>query len=129
VVCDFSNVRILLVDDDALWRTFAIRILSDAGLSAIDVAYDGVQGVFKARTLQPDVILMDVGLPHMNGIEAAAKMREAAPAAKVVFVSGVTDPHMIRAALDAGGVAYVLKSLAARELIPAIKHALQRTST
>jgi DNA-binding NarL/FixJ family response regulator len=128
-VCDFSNVRLLLVDDNALWRTFAIRHLTEAGLSAIEVAYDGVQGLYKARSLQPDLILMDIRLPHMNGIEAAAKMREAAPAAKVVFVSGVTDPQVIRTAFDAGGVEYVLKSLAVRELVPAIKRALQRSST
>jgi DNA-binding NarL/FixJ family response regulator len=127
-VCDFSNVRLLLVDDNALWRTFAIRHLTEAGLGAIEVAYDGVQGLYKARSLQPDLILMDIRLPHMNGIEAAAKMREAAPAAKVVFVSGVTDPRVIRTAFDAGGVEYVLKSLAVRELVPAIKRALQRSS-
>jgi DNA-binding NarL/FixJ family response regulator len=124
VVCDFSKIRLLLVDDNAGWRTFAVKHLKEAGFRTIDVAYDGVQGVFKARTLQPDLILMDVRLPHMTGIEAAAKMRDAAPAAKVVFVSGVDDPSVISAALDAGGVEYVLKSRAGRDLIPAIRRAL-----
>jgi two-component system NarL family response regulator len=124
VVCDFSKIRLLLVDDNAVWRTFAIKHLNEAGLRTIDVAYDGVQGVFKARTVHPDLILMDVRLPHMTGIEAAAKMRDAVPAAKVVFVSGVDDPNVISAALNAGGVEYVLKSRAGRDLIPAIRRAL-----
>ena len=123
-VCDFSKLRLLLIDDNAVWRTFAIKHLNEAGLRNIEVAYDGVQGVFKARTLQPDLILMDVRLPHMSGIEAAGKMRDAAPMAKVVFVSGVDDPNAIQAALDAGGVEYVAKSRAGRDLIPAIKRAV-----
>ena len=60
-VCDFSKIRILIVDDSAIWRAFLIRHLHDAGLKGIDVAYDGVQAVFKARTVPVDLILMDVG--------------------------------------------------------------------
>ena len=123
-VCDFSKLRLLLVDDNAVWRTFAIKHLNEAGIRNIDVAYDGVQGVFKARILQPDIILMEVRLPHMNGLEAARKMREAAASTKVVFVSVVDDPDVIAAALEAGGVEYVSKPRAARDLIPAMKRAL-----
>jgi CheY-like chemotaxis protein len=124
-VCNFAKVRLLLIDDNAIWRTFAIKHLNEAGLTGIEVAYDGVQGVFKARALQPDVILMDVSLPHMNGIEAAAHMREAAPQSKVIFVSGTTDPQVIQAAMDAGGLEYVMKPRAGRDLIPAIRRAVQ----
>ena len=124
-MCNFANVRLLLIDDNSIWRTFAIKHLHEAGLSAIEVAYDGVQGVSKARALQPDIILMDVSLPHMNGIEAAGKMREAAPQSKVIFVSGTTDPQVIQAALEAGGLDYVMKPRAGRDLIPAIRRALQ----
>ena len=77
--------------------------------------------VFKARTLQPDLILMDVVLPHMNGIEAAAAIRDAAPATKVVFVSAIGDPEVRLAALNAGGHDYVLKSLAGQQLIDVIR--------
>lgn len=125
---DFSNVRLLLIDDNLTWRTFAIKHLNEAGLTAIDVAYDGVQGVFKARTLQPDIILLDVSLPHMNGIDAAKKMRDAAPLSKVIFVSATADPPVIQAALDAGGLDYVTKPRAGRDLIPAIRRVLQGDS-
>jgi DNA-binding response OmpR family regulator len=124
-VCNFANVRLLLVDDNAIWRTFATKHLNEAGLTAIEVAFDGVQGVFKARTLQPDVILLDVGLPYMDGIEAAVKIRDAAPQSKVIFVSGATDPQVIQAAMDAGGLDYVMKPRAGRDLIPAIRRVLK----
>ncbi len=79
--------------------------------------------MFKAQTLQPDVILMDVALPHKNGIEAAAEIRETVPTARIVFLSGDADPAIQRAAMKAGGCEYVLKSLAGRVLVDAIKRA------
>ena len=124
-MCNFANVRLLLIDDNAIWRTFATKHLNEAGLTAIEVAYDGVQGVFKARALQPDIILLDVSLPHMNGMEAAEKIRDAAPQSKVIFVSSTTDPQVIQAAMEAGGLDYVMKPRAGRDLIPAIRRALQ----
>ena len=98
--------------------------LKDAGLKALYVAYDGVQAVAKAESLQPDVILMDISLPRLNGIQAAAVIRNVAPKAKIVFVSGNTDPEVRRAALEAGGCDYVVKSLAGRQLIRAIRLAI-----
>jgi len=117
-------VRILVVDDSPIWRTFLMGHLKDAGLKALYVAYDGVQAIAKAESLQPDVILMDISLPRLNGIQAAAVIRKVAPRAKIVFVSGNTDPEVRRAALDAGGCDYVVKSLAGRELIGAIRLAM-----
>ena len=114
-------IRILIVDDSPIWRKFLTGHLFDAGLTAVHVAYDGVQAVAKAESLQPDVILMDISLPHLNGIQAASVIRDVSPASKIVFVTGNTDPAVRRAALDAGGCDYVVKSLAGRELISAIR--------
>ena len=125
-MCDFSKIRILIVDDSSIWRTFLIRHLHDAGLKGIEVACDGVQAVFKSRTVPIDLVLMDVVLPHMNGIAAAAAIRDVAPGAKIVFLSAICDPEVRLEALKAGGQDYVLKSLAGRELIDAIKGALRR---
>lgn len=119
-----SCVRILIVDDSPIWRKFLKGHLFDAGLTAVHVAYDGLQAVAKAQSLQPDLILMDISLPHLDGIQAASVIRGIAPAAKIVFVSGNTDPDVRRAALDAGGCDYVVKSLAGRELIGAIRLAM-----
>ena len=98
-----------------------MRHLLESGMRTVYVAYDGIQAVYKARTLQPDLVLMDVALPHMNGIAAAAAIREAVPTAKVVFVSSNCDPEVRNAALDAGASGFVLKSLAGRQLIDAIR--------
>jgi len=67
---------------------------------------------------------MDIALPRMNGIQAATLIRDVAPAAKVVFVSGNSDPEVRRAAMATGACDYVLKSLAGRQLIDSIKLAL-----
>jgi DNA-binding NarL/FixJ family response regulator len=125
---DFSCVRLLVVDDSPIWRTFVIEHLYKAGLTAIDVAHDGAQAVHKAQTLQLDLILLDIALPRMNGIEAARVIRKEAPAVKIVFVSGIDDPLVQSAAIQAGGLEYVLKSLAGRDLIPAIRRALRGLS-
>jgi DNA-binding NarL/FixJ family response regulator len=68
-----------------------------------------------------DLILMDVGLPHTNGIKAAAAILEVAPAAKIIFVSAIDDQEVTSAALNAGGQDYVLKANVGRDLISAIK--------
>jgi DNA-binding NarL/FixJ family response regulator len=115
------DIRVLVVDDSAIWRAFIIRHLLEAGMRTVYVAYDGIQAVYKARSLQPDLILMDVTLPHMNGIAAAGAIRDAVPTAKVVFVSSNCDPDVRNAALNAGAAGYVLKSLAGRQLIDAIR--------
>src|SRR5262245_8470935 len=121
-------VRILVVDDSAIWRAFLMGHLRDAGLRSLYVAYDGVQAIAKAESLQPGVILMDISLPRVSGIQAAAVNRSVAPRAKIVFVSGNTDPEVRRAAKEAGGCDYVVKSLAGRELIGAIQIAMGTVS-
>jgi DNA-binding NarL/FixJ family response regulator len=128
-VVELSNIRTLVVDDSSIWRRFIIEHLRDSRLAVIDVAYDGVQAVFKAQTLQPDLVIMDVALPHMNGIEAARQIRRVAPATAIVFLSGDDDPVIRRAALAAGGRDYVLKSLAGRELVNVIKRAFENAES
>jgi two-component system nitrate/nitrite response regulator NarL len=115
-----SDLRILVVDDHAIWRSFVVAHLQRAGLKVIAVAYDGVQAVYQARVAQPDVIVMDINLPHLNGLQAAAAIRVAVPSAKIVFVSGIDDADVKGAALAAGGHDYVLKSLAGRDLVNVI---------
>ena len=117
---DLATIRILVVDDHAIWRSFLIAHLERCGLKVVAVAYDGVQALYQARVAQPDVILMDVNLPHLNGIEAAAAIRAAVPSAKIIFVSGIDTAEMKAAALAAGGHDYVLKSAAGHDLVNAI---------
>jgi DNA-binding NarL/FixJ family response regulator len=81
---------------------------------------DGLEAVRMAEKLQPTVVLLDIGLPGLNGIEASGWIRKLAPDVKLVFVSQEFDPDIVRAALQLGAWGYVLKSDAGQELVAAI---------
>jgi len=105
-----SIVRVLIVDDFAPWRGFVIeRLEQQPHVRVLGYASDGLEGVQKAEELQPDLILLDISLPKLNGIEMARKVRKLVPKAKILFLSSNTDPDVIRAAFCAGGAGYVLK--------------------
>ena len=81
--------------------------------------------VQQAQELQPDLILLDIGLPTINAIEAARRIREVSPASKILFVSETRSPEIAEEALNTGAEGYVVKSDAGRELLPAINAVLQ----
>ena len=106
-----SGINVLIVDDFEPWRRFVAGLLDQAGDAyATSFAIDGLEAVRKAAELQPDLILMDVGLPMLGGIEAARHIRQFVPQSKIVFVSSLSDPAIVRAALRSGGGGYVLKA-------------------
>ena len=121
---DISQVRVLIVDDSETWRAFVTALLKGWGVKTIDIAVSGLQAVQEARELQPTLILMDVGLPDLNGIEAARVIRTLAPKSRILFVSSYSDPDIVQAAFAAGGRSYVLKSQAPSELLKVIHLAL-----
>ena len=90
-------------------------------MRVIGVASDGLEAVLKTEALQPDLILLDIGLPKLNGIETARRIRSIAPESKILFLSQESDLDVVRAALSAGGHGYVVKSDAEDELIAAIE--------
>jgi DNA-binding NarL/FixJ family response regulator len=90
-------------------------------LQVIGIASDGLEAVLDTETLQPDLILLDIGLPKLDGIEAARRIRSVAPESKILFLSQESDLDLVRAALSAGGHGYVVKSDAEDELIAAIE--------
>ena len=121
-----SSIRVLVVDDYAPWHGFfTAEIQKQPELQAIGVGWDGVEAVQKATELQPDLILLDIGLPTLNGIEAARRIRKASPASKILFVSENGSPDILEEALRTGACGYVLKSDAAGELLPAIRAVLK----
>ena len=106
-----SIVRVLIVDDFDPWRVFVIQQLSQQPhMRVIECASDGLEGVQRAEELQPDLILLDVSIPKLNGIEVARKVRKLAPKARILFLSSNADPDVVRAAFCAGGGGYVLKA-------------------
>ena len=116
-----SFVRILVVDDFAPWRRFLIEKLGEnRSFRIVGVVADGLEAVLKAEELQPDLILLDIGLPRISGIEAARRICRVAPKSKILFLSQELDPQVVRAALAEGGLGFVVKSDADDELFPAI---------
>lgn len=117
-----SSLRILLVDDFEPWRRFVSSALQkDPQLDLILEVCDGLEAVQKAEELQPALILMDIGLPKLNGIEAARRIRNAAPMSKILFLSENNAPDIAEEALRAGGHGYVVKRDAGRELLAAVQ--------
>ena len=119
-------VQILVVDDYEPFRRFLRRKLqSRPELQIVREASDGLQAVQQAQQLQPDLILLDIGLPTLNGIEAARRIREVSPSSTILFVSENRSPDIAEAALSTGACGYVVKSDAAGELLPAVKAVIE----
>jgi len=121
-----SPIRVLIVDDFEAWRRFhCSAIKKHAQFQIIGEVSDGLEAVQQARQLQPDLIVLDIGLPTLNGIEAARQIRNVSPASKILFVSENRSDDIVEAALNAGGQGYVLKSDAAGELLSALRAVLE----
>jgi len=121
-----GSTSILVVDDYEPWRRFVSTTLQkQPKLQVIGEALDGLEAVQKAQQLQPDLILLDIGLPTLNGIEAARRIREVSPKSKILFLSENRTWDIAEEALRTGAYAYVTKSSAGSELFPAIQQVLQ----
>jgi DNA-binding NarL/FixJ family response regulator len=117
--------RILIVDDHGPWRAVAASIVESVpGFQVIAEAADGFEAIQRASALSPDIVLMDLGMPGMNGIESAGRIRELSRSCKIVFFSELRSPDIAKEALRIGGGGYVVKSNSGSELIPALKAVL-----
>lgn len=111
----------LVVDDYEPWRRFYCSALQKRSeFQVIDEVSDGLEAVQQALQLQPDLILLDIGLPSLNGIEAARQIRDLSPASMILFITENRSPDIVEQALRTGSRGYVVKSDAASELLPAI---------
>ena len=114
--------RILIVDDFESFRQFVCSMLQRrVEFQVIGQALDGLEALQKAEELQPDLILLDIGLPKLNGIEAARRLRKLIPHTKILFLSQESSSDVVQEALRLGASGYVVKARAGSELLPAVE--------
>jgi DNA-binding NarL/FixJ family response regulator len=116
-----APIRVLIVDDHPLVRSGARIMLEDPGIEIIGEAASGGESIHLVGTLRPDVVLMDIGMPDMNGLEATAAIKRDSPETAVVILTGNVSRNFIRSAIEAGAVGYLQKGAAREVLLQAVK--------
>jgi len=121
------GLRVLIVDDFAEWRQFVRMAIGDiADPQDIREACDGEEALEKARDWNPDLALLDIGLPKINGIEAARQIRKLCPECKVIFFTENRSSDVMGECFRAGASGYIVKSSGVNDLAAAIKFALKK---
>jgi DNA-binding NarL/FixJ family response regulator len=119
-------MRVLVVEDFAPFLQVVRSTLAERpDVQVIGEVADGLEGVQKAELLEPDLVLLDIGLPTLNGIEAARQIRQLCPELKIIFVSQESDADIVREALSFGVLGYVIKTRAASDLLAAVDSVLE----
>lgn len=120
-----ENIRVLLVDDHALFREgLGMIISSQMDMIVVGEASDGLEGVIKAAELKPDLILMDIQMPGMDGIEATRRIKREVPCATIVILTVRDDEEKLFEAIKNGAQGYLLKKMHSTELITMARRAL-----
>jgi DNA-binding NarL/FixJ family response regulator len=120
-----GKVRVLLAEDFLPIVERVRRILERDGFDVVGTVNNGRDAITEVLRLNPDVLVTDISMPIMNGLEAARQLRDLNGRIKIVILTQHTEKHFVTAALSAGGSAYVMKSRFARDLVPAIREAIE----
>jgi DNA-binding NarL/FixJ family response regulator len=116
-----ARTRILIVDDHEIFRKGIRSLLeSCASWEVCGEASNGLEAVEAARKLAPDIVVMDIGMPYVNGLQATKQIRKELPETRVLILSQHDSPHMLTTAAEAGAFAYVTKSQVAHDLLAAL---------
>ncbi|HYY74726.1 MAG TPA: response regulator transcription factor [Gaiellaceae bacterium] len=118
-----TGARVLLCDDCAPVRELVRLVLELEGIDVVGEAGDGGAAIEEAGRCQPDVVLLDLSMPAMDGLEALPEIRRVAPQAKVVVLSGFDNPVIVERALELGAVRYVEKGGRPEEIVAAVEEA------
>lgn len=119
-----NSLRLMVVDDQELMRDGLVAILErQPGLHVVAAAADGAEALHKLEAAAPDVVLMDVRMPVMDGVQATAEIRRRMPQVQVLMLTTFDDEGYIVAALKAGAVGYILKNVPAHDLADAVRMA------
>lgn len=121
MVAPLSTLRILVADDSAIWREYVRSLLHHEHAYQVVEASNGPQAVQRAAEVQPQIVVLDIGMPVLNGIEAAKLIRKLSPQSRIVFFTQNDDAEIKSVALATGAVAYVVKDDAASELLPSLR--------
>ncbi len=114
------------MDDSLAWRRAVRSILErHSDLVIIGECSDGLEAVQKSEELQPDLVLLDIGLPGLNGVEAARRIRNVAPASRILFLSSYHWPEIVHEAMSVGALGLIVKLNVSHELLPAIRTVLR----
>ncbi len=117
-----DRIRVLLADDHEAMLDRVAGLLAPE-CNVVGTVTDGQQALDAARELEPDVLVLDISMPVMNGIETARRLTEAGSETRIVFLTVHDDPDFVREALEAGALGYVIKQRIASDLVAAIKKA------
>ena len=115
--------RVLVADDHRAMLDTLVRMLS-RDFDVVAAVMDGVAVVTQAEQLEPDLLVMDIAMPGLNGIAAAARLKEHGSNAKVVFVTNMRDREFVQESLALGNIGFVVKDRLVADLLPAIRHVL-----
>jgi DNA-binding NarL/FixJ family response regulator len=118
-----TGPRFLIADDHAMFAE-TLRVYLEKTYSVVGLSQDGHAMVADAMRLRPDVIVVDVGMPLMNGLDAARRIKEQAPNIKFIFLTMRDDPNLAAAALELGPIGFVLKHSTGQELLEAVDHVM-----
>ena len=125
-----ASIRVLLADDHQIVRYGLRTVLSqEPGIEVVGEASDGAQAVALAAQLCPDVVLMDVVMPDMDGIEATRRIRQTCAASRVLVLTSFAEDTHVRQAIQAGAIGYLLKDILKTDLVRAIRAAMQDQPT
>jgi len=117
------TIRLMLADDHRMLREGLSRSMSEHGFAVVGEARDGVEAVDMAHNLSPDVILMDVSMPEMDGVEACRQLRTSVPETKVVMLTMHADQEVLANAIRAGACGYLVKDCSTEEIAGAVRMA------
>jgi two-component system, NarL family, nitrate/nitrite response regulator NarL len=118
-------VRILIVDDYEFWRYCVVSLLKEhPEFEIVGEGSDGLDAIEMSAELRPDIVLLDIGLPEVNGFEAAREIAKLSPDSRIVFLTQSRNEELVNEARRVGARGYVSKMDAACELVPAMKAAL-----
>jgi len=121
----FSTVRILVVDDFEMFRKLVVELLEKRPeLQVVGEASDGLEALQKAVEFRPDLILLDIGLPNLNGIEVARQLRSLVPESKIIFLTQESSADVMQEAFSVGARGYVTKHKLLDDLFAAVANVI-----